>query len=177
MTTLLLVIGALIVAAIAVVLILAARKPSHFSIQRTMRMNAPPERIFPLINDVHNFIKWSPFEKDPNMKRIFSGPSAGVGMIYDFDGNRQVGAGRVEITESIPNSKIVMKLDMDRPFTARNIVTFTLAPIAGGTEVTWQMAGPQPFMAKVMSTIIDCDKMVGGEFDKGLAGMHAMATA
>jgi uncharacterized protein YndB with AHSA1/START domain len=177
MTTVLLAIGALIVAAIAVVLIAAALKPAHFSIQRTLRIDAPADRVFPLINDVHNFIKWSPFEKDPNMKRTFSGPSAGVGMVYDFDGNRQVGAGRVEVTESVPNSKVVMKLNMDRPFTARNIVTFTLVPVSGGTDVTWQMAGPQPFMAKVMSTVINCDKMVGGEFDKGLASMNAMATA
>jgi uncharacterized protein YndB with AHSA1/START domain len=173
--TIALVIGAIILAAIAAILIVAAMKPSHFAIQRTMRMNAPADRIFPLIDDVHNFIKWSPFEKDPQMKRTFSGPPAGVGMVYQFDGNRNVGGGSVEVTESNPPSKIVMKLNMDRPFKARNIVTFTLVPAAGGTDVTWNMSGPQPYMAKVMSTVINCDKMVGGEFDKGLASLNSLA--
>ena len=170
------IIGAVVLAAIVVVLIVAAMKPSHFSIQRTGRIGAPPEKVFPLINDVHEFIKWSPFEKDPNMKRTFRGPSAGPGMIYEFEGNRNVGAGFVEVKESHPVSKIVMRLVMTRPFAADNVVTFTLAPAAGGTDVTWQMAGPQPFMAKVMSTIINCDKMVGGEFDKGLASLNTLAT-
>jgi len=173
--TIALIIAGLIAAAIIVILIIAAMKPSHFAIQRTGRIGAAPEKVFPLINDVHEFIKWSPFEKDPNMKRTFRGPSAGVGMIYEFDGNRHVGAGSVEVTESIPQSKIVMKLNMDRPFTARNIVTFTLVPVSGGTDVTWHMAGPQPFMAKVMSTVINCDKMVGGEFEKGLTSLNALA--
>jgi len=173
--TIALIIAGLIAAAIIVILIIAAMKPSHFAIQRTGRIGAAPEKVFPLINDVHEFIKWSPFEKDPNMKRTFRGPSAGVGMIYEFDGNRHVGAGSVEVTESIPQSKIVMKLNMDRPFTARNIVTFTLVPANGSTDVTWHMAGPQPFMAKVMSTVINCDKMVGGEFEKGLTSLNALA--
>ena len=173
--TIALVIGAIVLAVVVVILIIAAMKPSHFSIQRTKRIGAPPEKVFPLINDVHEFIKWSPFEKDPNMKRTFRGPSAGPGMVYEFDGNRNVGAGFVEVKESHPVSKIVMRLVMTRPFAADNIVTFTLAPATVGTDVTWQMTGPQPFMAKVMSTIINCDKMVGGEFDKGLASLNALA--
>ena len=173
--TIALVIAGIVVVAVAIVLIVAAMKPDIFSIQRTRRIEAAPERVFPLINDVHEFIKWSPFEKDPNMKRTFRGPSAGPGMIYEFDGNRNVGAGRVEVTESHPVSKIVMRLVMLRPFAADNTVVFTLAPSAGGTDVTWQMSGKQPFMAKVMSTIINCDRMVGGEFDKGLTSLNTLA--
>lgn len=173
--TIALIIAAIIIAAIVVLLVIASMKPDIFSIQRTKRIDAPPEKVFPLINDVHEFIKWSPFEKDPNMKRTFRGPSAGPGMIYEFDGNRNVGAGRVELTESHPVSKIVMRLVMLRPFAADNTVTFTLAPAADGTDVTWHMTGKQPFMAKVISTIINCDKMVGGEFDKGLASLNALA--
>jgi uncharacterized protein YndB with AHSA1/START domain len=177
--TIILIVGALVLAAIVIVLVVAATKPDTFSIQRSRRIDAAPERVFPLINNVHEFIKWSPFEKDPNMKRTFRGPAAGPGMIYEFDGNRNVGAGRVEVTESHPVSKIVMRLVMTRPFAADNTVTFTLASAAGvtgvGTDVTWQMSGKQPFMAKVMSTIINCDRMVGGEFDKGLASLNMLA--
>ena len=173
--TIALIIAAIVVAVIAVILILAAMKPDIFSIQRTRRIDATPEKVFPLINDVQEFIKWSPFEKDPNMKRTFRGPSAGPGMIYEFEGNRNVGAGFVELKESHPVSKIVMRLVMTRPFAADNTVVFTLAPAAGGTDVTWQMSGKQPFMAKVMSTVINCDKMVGGEFDKGLSSLNALA--
>ncbi len=173
--TIALIIAAIVVAIVAVILILAATTPDIFSIQRTQHIDAVPEKVFPLINNVHEFIKWSPFEKDPNMKRTFRGPSAGPGMIYQFDGNRNVGAGWVEVKESHPVSKIVMRLVMTRPFAADNIVTFTLAPVAGGTDVTWNMSGKQPFMAKVMSTIINCDKMVGGEFEKGLTNLNALA--
>ena len=173
MTITLIILG-IVVAAVAIIFIIAAMKPSHFAIQRSMRIPAPADKIFPFINDMHAFLKWSPFEKDPNIKRTFSGPSAGTGAHYAWDGNRQVGAGSCEIVESAP-SKIVMKLNMDRPFTARNTVVFTLTPAGGGTDVTWQMSGPQPFMAKVMSTVINCDKMVGGEFDKGLTSLKALA--
>lgn len=173
--TIALVIGAIVIAAIAVILIIAALKPGHFQIQRSMRIDAPAENIFPFINDMQNFLRWSPFEKDPQNKRTFSGPPAGAGALYVWDGNRHVGAGLVEITESVPHSKIVMKLNMDRPFTARNIVVFTLAPAGGGTDVTWNMSGPQPYMAKVMSTIINCDNMVGKQFNKGLTDLKSLA--
>ena len=170
-----LIIGAIVLAAVILLLVIATMKPDIFSIQRTKRIDASPEKVFPLINDVHEFIKWSPFEKDPNIKRTFRGPSAGPGMIYEFEGNRNVGAGWVEVTESHPVSKIVMRLVMLKPFAADNTVTFTLAPASSGTDVTWHMTGKQPFMAKVMSTIINCDKMVGGEFDKGLTSLNALA--
>jgi hypothetical protein len=138
--TIALVIAGIVVAAIAIILVLAATKPDIFSIQRTKRIDAAPEKVFPLINNVHEFIKWSPFEKDPNMKRTFRGPAAGPGMIYEFDGNRNVGAGRVEVTESHPVSKIVMRLVMTRPFAADNTVTFTLAPAPA--EPTWGLMLP-----------------------------------
>jgi uncharacterized protein YndB with AHSA1/START domain len=173
--TITLIVSGVIAAAIAAILILAAMKPDIFSIQRTQRIDAAPEQVFPLINNVHEFIKWSPFEKDPNMKRTFRGPAAGPGMIYEFNGNRNVGAGWVEVTDSHPVSKIVMRFVMTRPFAADNIVTFTLAPAGGGADVTWHMSGKQPFIAKVMSTIINCDRMVGGEFDKGLTSLNALA--
>ena len=167
---------ALIVAAlIAAVLIYAATKPNTFQIARTATIDAPPEAIFPLINDLRSHGDWNPFEKDAAAKRNFSGPPAGKGSVYEWDGNRDVGAGRIEITDSAPPSRIVMQLDMLRPFKAHNIVEFTLQPGGGTTGVTWAMHGPQPYLAKLMGTFMNCDKMMGGEFEKGLASLKVLA--
>lgn len=175
MTFLYIVLG-MIVAAVVVVLILAATKPSHFRVQRSIEIHAAPGTIFPLINDLREHSRWSPFEKDPNMKRTHSGAPKGVGAIYAWDGNRQVGRGRIAITVSVPTSKVAMKLDMFTPFEAHNTVEFSLHPAEGNkTTVTWAMFGPQPFMAKVMSTIVNCDKMVGRQFEQGLAKMKELA--
>ncbi len=165
--TIALIAAAVIVAAIVIILIIAAMKPDHFSVARTARINAPPEQIFPLINDLKAFLKWSPFEKDPNMKRTFTGPEFGPGQVYVFDGNRNVGAGDVAIIDATPNSRVGMKLKMTRPMACNNDITFTLSPNGGATDLTWAMGGPQPYMAKVMSTVINCDKMVGKMFGEG----------
>jgi hypothetical protein len=112
------------------------------------------------------------------MKKVHSGPSQGVGSALDWDGNRQVGRGRIAITESAPTSRVVMKLDMFTPFEAHNTVEFTLHPGEGNkTTVTWAMSGPQPYLAKVMSTVINCDKMVGKQFEEGLGKMKVIAEA
>jgi uncharacterized protein YndB with AHSA1/START domain len=167
----------IIAIAMVMLLALAASKPNSFRIERSQRMNAPAEKIFPLINDLKNNLKWSPFEKDPAMKRTMSGAETGKGSVYEWDGNKDVGAGRIEITDSQPNRQVVMALDMYRPFTARNIVTFTLATQADSTNVTWAMQGKQPFMAKLVSVFVNCEKMVGKEFEKGLANLKAIAEA
>ena len=127
------------------------------------------EKVFPLIDDLRRHLEWSPFEKDPQMKRKLSGAEVGKGSVYEWNGNRQVGAGRIEITDSKPNERVAMKLDMYKPFQAHNLVEFTLSPHSGGTNVTWAMEGPQPFMAKLVGIFMDCDKMVGKEFETGLA--------
>jgi hypothetical protein len=176
-TTIAIIAGVIILIA-AAILIIAATKPGHFRVQRSIEIHAAPGTIFPLINDLHANSRWSPFEKDPNMKKVHSGAPQGVGAAYDWDGNRQVGRGRIAIVESVPTSKVVMKLDMFTPFEAHNTVEFTLHPGEGNkTTVTWAMFGPQPFMAKVMSTIVDCDKMVGKQFEEGLGKMKAIAEA
>jgi hypothetical protein len=135
----------------------------------------PPEKLFPFLNDLRSHLAWSPFEKDPAMKRKLSGAESGMGSVYEWEGNKQVGAGRIEITESQPNARVAMKLDMYRPFQAHNIVEFTLTPKGGSTELTWAMHGPQPFMAKLVGLFMDCDKMVGGEFETGLAKLKTLA--
>jgi uncharacterized protein YndB with AHSA1/START domain len=170
LTTILIVIAV----AIAAVLAYAATKPDTFAIRRSAAMAAPPERIFPMIDDLRAQSAWSPFEKDPNMKRTHSGPARGKGAVYAWDGNRQVGAGRIAITESVAPSKVVLLLEMMRPFAAQNTVEFTLAPLGGGTNVTWSMQGRQPYMAKLFGLFVNCDKMVGAQFEEGLAKLKTL---
>jgi uncharacterized protein YndB with AHSA1/START domain len=170
-TTILIVIAV----AVAAVLAYAASKPDTFMVRRSVAIAAPPEKIFPMIDDLRAQSAWSPFEKDPNMKRTHSGAPRGKGAVYAWDGNRQVGAGRIAITESVPSSKVVLLLDMVRPFKAHNTVEFTLDRIGAGTNVTWAMQGRQPYMAKVMGLFVDCDKMCGGLFEEGLAKLKALA--
>lgn len=164
---------------IVAVLGVAATKPDTFHVARTASINAPPETIFPLINDLRSNVSWSPFEKDPAMKRSFGDVASGKGATYTWDGNSEVGAGRIEIIESSPPSKVTMNLEMVRPMEAQNVVEFTLAPAqsAGATDVTWAMHGPQPFLAKIVATFMDCEKMIGAEFEKGLANLKSAAEA
>jgi uncharacterized protein YndB with AHSA1/START domain len=169
-----------IAVAVAAVLAYAATKPDTFMVRRSASIAAPPEKIFPMIDDLRAQSTWSPFEKDPNMKRTHSGAPRGKGAVYAWDGNRQVGAGRIAITESVPSSKVVLLLEMSRPFKAHNTVEFTLDRIGAGTnvtgtKVTWAMQGRQPYMAKVMGLFVDCDKMCGGLFEEGLAKLKALA--
>ena len=166
--------------AVAAVLVYAASKPDTFMVRRSASIAAPPEKIFPMIDDLRAQSAWSPFEKDPNMKRTHSGAPRGKGAVYAWDGNRQVGAGQIAITESVPPTKVVLLLDMSRPFKAHNTVEFTLDRIGAvtnvtGTKVTWAMQGRQPYMAKVMGLFVDCDKMCGGMFEEGLAKLKALA--
>jgi hypothetical protein len=165
---------AVLFAVIAAILIYAATKPDTFQVQRATTIVAPPEKIFPLINDLHAHTSWSPFEKDPNMKRTHSGAPQGKGAVYDWDGDRKVGSGRLVIADSTP-SNITMVLDMFKPFKAHNTVNFMLDPQGSATRVTWAMHGRQPYMAKLMSTFINCDKMVGSQFEQGLAKLKTIA--
>jgi uncharacterized protein YndB with AHSA1/START domain len=169
-----------IAVAVAAVLAYAATKPDTFMVRRSASIAAPPEKIFPMIDDLRAQSAWSPFEKDPNMKRSHSGAPCGKGAVYAWDGNRQVGAGRIAITDSVPPTKVVLMLEMSRPFKAHNTVEFTLdrtgaGTTVTGTNVTWAMQGRQPYMAKVMGLFVDCDKMCGGMFEEGLAKLKALA--
>ena len=166
----------LVLAAVAGVLIYAATKPDTFRVQRTVSIKAPPEKIFPLLNDYHNWPSWSPYEKmDPAMKRTYSGPASGKGSIYEWEGNGNIGKGRMEILESTPPSKLGIKLDFFKPFEAHNTAEFQLEPKGDHTDVTWAMFGPLPYTAKVMHTFFNMDKMVGGQFAEGLANLKAAA--
>jgi len=174
--TIVIVVVALLVVLLAAVLVFAATKPDTFDVQRATNINAPPEKIFPLINDFHRWGAWSPYEKkDPAMKRTLSGAANGEGAVYEWEGDKNVGKGRMEITESSPPARITIKLDFVKPFEAHNIVEFTLKPRGDATNVTWVMHGPAPFISKVMQVFFNMDSMVGKDFETGLANLKAVA--
>ncbi len=161
--------------AIAIVLILAATKPDTFSVQRATMVKAPPEKIFPLINDFHQWGTWSPYEnKDPAMKRTYSGAASGKGAVYAWDGNKNVGSGRMEILDASVPTKIVIKLDFFTPFEGHNTAEFTMLPQGDATSVTWLMHGPAPFMSKIMQVFINMDRMIGKDFEIGLANLKRL---
>jgi uncharacterized protein YndB with AHSA1/START domain len=167
-----------VVVAIVAVLVLAATRPDVFRMERTVAIKAPAEKIFPFINDFHRWAAWSPWEKmDPALKRTFNGPPAGKGTQYAWEGNSKVGSGSMEITESSPSGKIVVKLDFLKPFEAHNTAEFTLVPGGDSTTVTWAMYGPVPYMAKIIHVFFSMDRMVGGQFEEGLANLKAAAEA
>jgi hypothetical protein len=170
------VIGCLVVAGIAVVLILAAMKPDQFRISRSAAIMAPPDKIFPLINDFKAWTAWSPYEnKDPEMKRIYGPTTAGKGATYAWDGNSNVGGGNMLITDAPAPSKVALDLNMTRPMTAHNKVEFTLTPAGDSTTVTWAMNGEAPYWAKIFQVFFNMDKMVGGDFEAGLAKLKSVA--
>jgi hypothetical protein len=166
------VIAVILTIATAVVLILAATKPDRFSVRREITVNAPAEKIFPLINDFHRWVAWSPYEhRDPALKRTYSGLESGKGAVYAWDGNNDVGSGRMEILESGGPSKIVIQLDFFKPFEAHNTAEFTMLPQGDGTHVSWVMHGPAPFMNKLMQVFMNLDRMIGKDFEAGLANL------
>jgi uncharacterized protein YndB with AHSA1/START domain len=161
--------------AIAAVLILAARKPDTFRVQRATTVKAPPDKIFPLINDFHQWGAWSPYEtRDPVMKRSYSGAERGKGAVYGWEGNKNVGSGRMEILDTQAPSKIVIKLDFFAPFEGHNTAEFTMLPQGDGTNVTWSMHGPSPFIGRIMHVFINMDRMVGKDFEAGLANLKRL---
>jgi uncharacterized protein YndB with AHSA1/START domain len=168
----------IIVALLGALLLYASTKPDSCTFSRSIRISAPPERIFPLIDNPRAMNEWNPFVKaDPNIGLSYSGPTSGVGAANDFNGNRKVGSGRAEIIESVHPSKVVVALRMDRPMKCQNRVEFTIAPRPDGAEVTWGMSGAQPFIGKLLSIFINTEKMVGGAFESGLAELKAKAEA
>jgi uncharacterized protein YndB with AHSA1/START domain len=174
--TIIVIVVAVLVVAVAVVLVYAATKPDQFRVQRSTSINAPPDKIFPLINEFRKWASWSPYEhKDPTMRRTYSGTATGKGAVYEWDGNSNVGAGRIEIMDTIPPSKVMIKLDMLKPFEAHNDVVFTVEPRGETTNVTWAMAGHTPYFAKIMHVFINVDRMVGRDFEAGLASMKSVA--
>ena len=172
----LLAIIAVLAVAVAAVLGYAATLPDNFRIERAATISAPPEKVYAILSDFHRSTEWSPFEKmDPDMKRTYSGAERGKGAVYSWDGNSDAGAGRLEIVEATEPSKLVMTLDFIRPMEGRNIVEYRMEPRGDATEVTWSMHGEAPFISRVMCVFFDMDRMIGGEFEKGLANLKTLA--
>ena len=165
------IIAIVIVAVVAGVLAYAATKPDTLRVQRATSIKAPPEKIFALINDFRSWGVWSPYEKkDPAMTRTLSGAASGKGSVYEWDGNGNVGRGRMEIMESSLD-KITIKLDFIKPIEGHNTAEFTLEPDGGATRVTWAMYGPSPYIGKLMSVFFSMDRMIGTDFEAGLANL------
>ena len=166
----------ILIVAVAAVLIYAATRPGSFHVERSLAIKAPLEKIFPLIDDFHKWAAWSPYEKlDPNMSRTIGGADSGKGATYAWSGNGKAGAGQMEITDATAPSTVVIKLDFTKPFETSNVVTFTLKTEGDGTDVTWAMDGPSPYVAKVMGIFVSMDTMIGKDFETGLASLKAEA--
>ncbi len=166
-------IAVVVVILLVAVLAYAATRPDRFRLERTTSIKASPDKVFALINDFHQWGVWSPWEKlDADLKRDFSGTAAGVGAVYAWEGNK-TGVGRMEITESSPASLIKIKLDFFKPFEAHNTAEFSLRAQGDETIVTWAMYGPSSYVSKLMGIVFDIDKMVGKEFESGLAKMKS----
>jgi hypothetical protein len=173
-TILLSVLGVAVVAAV-VVLAAAARQPDSFRIQRSAAIRAPAEAIFPYLSDFHRWRDWSPYETlDADLKRTYAGAEAGQGAVYEWSGAK-AGAGRMEIAEAAGPRLLRIRLDFFRPFRSSNIAEFTLQPDGDATRVTWAMSGPSAFMTKVMGLFFDMDRMIGRDFETGLATLKARA--
>lgn len=161
---------------LAAVLVIAAFQPDEFSLERRTTINAAPDSVFAHINDFHRWDAWSPWAKlDPNMTTTYGGPPSGVGSVYEWKGNSAVGSGRMTITESTPASKVVIALDFLEPMEANNITTFALTPNGSGTDVSWTMSGKSNYLSKLMTTFVSMEKMVGPDFEKGLAQLKTAA--
>lgn len=164
-----------IVVVIAAILLYAATRPDNFAVQRSMDIKAPPEKIVALVNDFHHWSTWSPWENlDPAMKRSFSGPPSGRGSVYEWSGDSKVGAGRMEITGS-GATKVTIKLDFLKPIEGHNVAEFVPVPRGDVTTLTWDMRGPTPYMAKLMGVFVNMDKLIGNDFETGLANLKTAA--
>lgn len=173
MLRIILVLVALVVAGI---LAFAATRPDTFRVERSIAIQAPPERIFPFINDYRQWAAWSPYEnKDPAMKRTYGATTAGKGATYAWEGDGNVGQGSMAIEESRPPSRVAIRLDFVKPIEAHNRVDFTLVPQGDSTTVTWAMQGPAPYVSRLMQVFFDMDNMVGRDFEAGLAKLKAVA--
>lgn len=166
----------ILLALIAALLVYASTRPDTFTVQRNTLIQAPPEKVFALIDDYRAWNAWSPWEhKDPAMQRSFGAATRGPGATYAWEGDKNVGKGSMTTIESVAPSKVVLRLDFEKPFEAHNTVTFTLTPEGHATRVNWKMEGPVPYLFKIMHMLCDMDKMCGRDFEAGLATMKTAA--
>lgn len=154
----------------------AATRPDTFEVQRSITVKAPPDKLFALIDNLHNFNRWNPFlAKDPQLEASHSGPPAGPGASFAWQGNKDIGKGSMTVTRSQAPTQVLMDLHIVEPFEALNQVEFTLQPDAAATQVTWALRGPSPTISKVMGLVFNMDRMIGTDFEVGLAQLKALA--
>ncbi|MCE9592024.1 MAG: SRPBCC family protein [Planctomycetes bacterium] len=166
---------AAVVVLVVVLVVVVALRPSGFSVARSMGMAAPAGRVFEQVNDLHKWEAWSPWAKlDPDAKVTYDGPAAGVGAGFAWVGSSKVGEGRMTITESRPGELVRFRLEFLKPMKATNTAEFTFRSAGGQTVVTWTMSGRNNFAGKAFGLVVNCDKMVGGQFEKGLADMKSI---
>jgi uncharacterized protein YndB with AHSA1/START domain len=166
---------ALVLAAVALALFAAFSKPDTFQVERRLLIKAPPDKLWPLVSDLKGFHQWNPFgAKDPGAKLTFSANSSGLGARYAWE-SAVIGVGSMEVTEVKDQQFTRYQLDFLKPFEAHNQAEFALVPAAGGTEVRWTMKGPAPLMSKVMDVVFNMDRMVGTDFEAGLAKLKTLA--
>jgi uncharacterized protein YndB with AHSA1/START domain len=165
-------IGVILAAVLVLLLGYAATMPDTFRVERSIVIDASPEAIYAEIEDFRRWRAWSPYEeKDPNLKRTYSGAESGVGAAYAWEGDSNVGSGRMTIVEAAPSSRIAIDLEFTSPMEARNKAIFTMTPEEDGTRLVWAMEGSSSCMFRFMGIFIDMDKMIGGDFEAGLAAM------
>lgn len=165
----------LVAAGVATLLIIAATKPNSFRIERQATIAAAPGEVFAQVADFHKWLEWSPWERiDPSLQREYSGAEQGVGAAYVWKGTGKAGAGRMEIKEAVPGSKILIRLDFIKPFKQTNMAEFSFVPQGDGTLITWAMYGPQPFISKVMGTLFNMDDLIGKDFNSGLNNLKVL---
>ena len=165
-----------VAALVALFVVIVALQPSDFRIERRAAMAASAPAVFAQVNDLQNWRAWSPWEKlDPQLKRTYEGPAAGTGAQYAWAGNKDVGEGRMTIVESRPGELVRIKLEFFKPFAATNTAEFSFAPDGkGGSAVTWSMSGQNNFVARAICLFVNMDRMVGGQFEQGLAQMKTV---
>ena len=167
-----------IVLIITIFCLVVAMQPAHYTVERSATINAPAPVVFAQVNDFHKWEAWSPWEKiDPNIKKEFSGAAAGNGAVYSWAGNNDVGEGRMTITDSRPSDLIKIKLEFVKPFAATDATEFHFTPQGNQTKVTWSLDGDKDFMGKAVGLVMNMDKMVGTDFEKGLAQLKSVAEA
>jgi hypothetical protein len=160
------------------VVVFVATRPAEFRVLRSRKLAASPDVVYAHVNDFHKWAAWSPWDKlDPAMTREISGAPSGPGATYHWLGNKKVGEGRMTVTDSQPPSSVTIRLEFISPWKATNTTRFELAPSGSGTNVTWTMSGRNNFVAKAVCIFMDMDKLVGSDFEKGLAGLDAASAA
>jgi uncharacterized protein YndB with AHSA1/START domain len=163
---------------VALVVVVVATRPSHFHVERSVRIAAPPDAVFPWIDDFHRWPSWSPWEKlDPGMRREYSGSARGKGAAYDWSGNDDVGVGSMRITDSQPPSSVAIALEFKKPWQATNTTLFSVVPEADGSQVTWGMDGESNFVFKAVGLFMNMDEMVGEDFEAGLSNLQLVTEA